>query len=60
MSKLDDLTNIIYDYDALVGHWFDGNNARFFETGDGKSAYDFADELRNKAFEIIESLKSNC
>lgn len=57
MSKLDNLMDIIYDYDALVEHWLDGDIASLYETGDGKSAYDFADELRENAFEIIESLK---
>lgn len=57
MSKLEDLINIIYNYDILVSHWLDGDRAYFFETGDGKNAYDFADELRNTAFEIIEELK---
>lgn len=57
MSKLDDLIDIIYDYDALVGHWLEGNRACFFETGDGKSAYEFADELRENAFKIIDGLK---
>lgn len=59
MSKLDDLVDIIYDYDSLVEHWLDGDIASLYETGDGKNAYDFADELRNKAFEIIESMRNN-
>lgn len=57
MSKLDDLMNIIYDYDALVSHWLDGDRACLYETGDGKSAYEFADELREQAFEVIEVLQ---
>lgn len=57
MSKLYDLIDIIYDYDALVEHWLDGDIASLYETSDGKSAYDFVDELRNTAFEIIDSLR---
>lgn len=58
MDKINELFEIIYAYDGLIEHWLDGDMACLYETSDGKNAYDFADELRNRAFEIIDELET--
>lgn len=58
MSKLDELIGIIYDYDDLLSYWLSGTRAFFYETDEGKSASEVADNLRNRAIEIIEQLKA--
>lgn len=58
MSKLDELQDIIWDYEILIEHWLGGNKASTCRTGDEKSANEFFDELRNRACELIEQLKA--
>lgn len=58
MSKLDELQDIIWDYEILIEHWLSGNKASTYRTGDEKSANEFFDELRNRACELIEQLKA--
>lgn len=58
MSKLDELLGIIYDYDDLLSYWLGGTRAFLYETDEGKTASEVADNLRNRAVEIIGQLKS--
>lgn len=59
MSKLEELMNIIYDYDDFLAHWIAGECADLYETDEGKSAYEVTKELKEQAFEIIEKLRDS-
>lgn len=58
-NMLEELRNIIYSMDTLIGHWMDGYNADCWESDDGQSVYQVADNLRNRALSIIDQL-SGC
>ena len=57
MSKLDELIGIIYDYDGLLSYWLGGTRAFLYETDEGKTASEVADNLKNRVIEIIKQLK---
>lgn len=57
MNKLQQLENIIYDYDDLLWNWICGVQVNSYERDDGKTVGEVADNLRNRAIEIIERLK---
>lgn len=54
MSKIQELKNIIYYYDELIGYWFEG--ARPYDT-DEENVYATVDSLRNKAIAILEEME---
>lgn len=48
-NKLDELRDIIINYDELISVWFDGEDVNDYA--------EESDNLRNKAFKLIEELK---
>ena len=57
LTKFEQLEKIIYQYDALIEEWLNGNIASLYITDDNKSVYEFSDELRNTALKLISNLK---
>lgn len=56
MDNISELKYIIYRYDELVGFWLDGDNPYIYESDEGKSIYEEADDLRNRALEILKEM----
>lgn len=54
-NKINELCEIIYKMDELIGHWFDGTSAALL-SADGENVYFTADECRNRAIQILEEI----
>ena len=59
-KRYKELCDIIHGFDDLLGYWFEGVPAGIASCDMlaecGKSVYEQADALRNRAFELIEEL----
>ena len=55
-EKLNELRDIVYGFDGLLDYWFDGIPVGV-AGADGVPVYEMADDLRNRALQIIEELQ---
>lgn len=56
IEKLNELRNIVCGFDELLGYWFEGIPAGVLGA-DGLPVYKMADDLHNRALQIIEELQ---
>ena len=55
-DKLNELRDIVYGLDELIGYWFEGIPASILGA-DGMPVYEMADDLRNRALTIIQEMR---
>lgn len=55
-EKLNELRNIVYGFDELLGYWFENIPASVLGA-DGLPVCEMVDDFRNRALQIIEELR---